>query len=127
MNWESLIDSAVAARKCAYAPYSEYRVGAAVLGMDGKIYSGCNVENASYGLTICAERNAIFSMVSAGCTKLNACVVVTEDGKPPCGACLQVMSEFVRDSEDVRVLTVDANDNRVERLFSKLLPSAFKR
>jgi len=91
-----LLLAAKEARARAYAPYSNFRVGAAVLGADGKIYSGCNVENASFGLTSCAERNAIFSMVAAGETTMREILVIgeSEEFLPPCGARRQVIAEF---------------------------------
>jgi cytidine deaminase len=79
----------------AYAPYSKFLVGAAILGADGKVYSGCNVENQSYGLTICAERTAACKLVSEGCQEIRAVAVSTSIGASPCGACRQFMSEFV--------------------------------
>ena len=93
---EKLLQAALAAREKAYAPYSHFLVGAAVLAADGKIYTGCNVENASYGLTCCAERNAIFAAVGAGNRQLQALCVVGDTAEPisPCGACRQVMAEF---------------------------------
>lgn len=97
INKEELIAAAMEAREKAYCPYSQYMVGAAVLGEDGKIYTGCNIENASYGMTVCAERTAIFKMVSEGCRKFLALAVVAgNDGKDgaPCLACRQVMTEF---------------------------------
>lgn len=93
---EQLIDAAWAARENAYCPYSQFMVGAAVLGEDGKIYTGCNIENASYGMTVCGERTAIFKMVSEGCRKFVALAVVggvDVDGAP-CMACRQVITEF---------------------------------
>ena len=93
---ERLVQEAVKARNNAYAPYSKFRVGAAVLGEDGNIYTGCNIENASYGMTVCAERVAIFKMVSNGCYKFKA-LAVAGGGKQdsaPCLACRQVMTEF---------------------------------
>ena len=93
-----LIEKAFEARKKAYCPYSQFMVGAAVLGEDGNIYTGCNIENASYGMTVCAERVAIFNMVSSGCTKFEALAVVGSnngDGAP-CLACRQVMTEFTK-------------------------------
>jgi cytidine deaminase len=88
--------------KCAYAPYSRFRVGAAVLLQDGRIFAGCNVENASYGLTICAERNAIFAAVAASPRKpaIVAVALVNQRGVPcsPCGACRQVIAEFGPDA-----------------------------
>ena len=91
-----LIDAAIAARLRAYAPYSNFQVGAAVLAADGRIFTGCNVENLSYGLTICAERNAIFAAVAAGIREFSAIAIVADTRQPisPCGACRQVMAEF---------------------------------
>ena len=93
---EELIRAATAALANAYAPYSRFRVGAAVVGTNGKIYSGSNVENASYGLTNCAERTAIFKAVSEGEKELLTIAVIADSPLPtsPCGACRQVMSEF---------------------------------
>lgn len=96
MEKEQLIAAAWKARENSYSPYSKFKVGAAVLGADGKLYTGCNIENASYGMTVCAERTAIFKMVSEGCKKFTALAVVggnDEDGAP-CLACRQVMTEF---------------------------------
>ena len=89
-----LVQAAKEARKNAYAPYSKFKVGAALLTTDNKITLGGNIENASYGLTVCAERVAIFKAVSEGYKKFKALAVVTKDGSYPCGACLQVMAEF---------------------------------
>jgi len=91
-----LLAAARQARERAYAPYSNFRVGAAVLGSDGRIFSGCNVENASFGLTCCAERNAIFAMVAAGEREIREVLVIgdTEEFLSPCGACRQVIAEF---------------------------------
>jgi len=93
---KELLLAAMKARKKAYAPYSNFHVGAAVLGADGKVYRGCNVENASFGLTCCAERNAIFAMVAAGESEIRAILVIgeSEEFLPPCGACRQVIAEF---------------------------------
>jgi len=99
MNKEKLIEAARMARENAYCPYSRFMVGAAVLGENGKVYTGCNIENASYGVTVCAERVAIFTMVADGCRKFEALAVVgggEEDGAP-CMICRQVMTEFCKD------------------------------
>ncbi|MDZ4182260.1 MAG: cytidine deaminase, partial [Candidatus Cloacimonadaceae bacterium] len=91
-----LLDHAKLAALRAYAPYSGYKVGSAVLTPDGRIFEGCNVENASYSLTICAERNAIFQAVNAGCKEFTAIAIYVDADEPfpPCGACRQVMAEF---------------------------------
>jgi len=96
MTKEELIALAWEAREKAYCPYSQFMVGAAVLGADGKVYTGCNIENASYGMTVCAERTAIFKMVSEGCRKFAALAVVGggDGDSAPCLACRQVMTEF---------------------------------
>lgn len=94
--WRELYDAAVAARKNAYIPYSNFAVGAAVRCANGKIYGGCNVENASYGLCVCGERNAIFHAACAGGREMTELCVVADTSGPvsPCGACRQVMREF---------------------------------
>ncbi len=118
-----LIQKAREALKNAYAPYSRFKVGAAVLTEDGEIYTGCNVENASYGLTVCAERVAIFTAVSDGKTKIEAVgVVIDDEGEAyPCGACLQVMSEF-----GVKRVLLGNHNGFKEYRFSDLLPKAFR-
>lgn len=99
MDKEELIAKAWEAREKAYCPYSQFMVGAAVLGEDGKVYTGCNIENASYGMTVCAERTAIFKMVSEGCRKFTALAVVGggDGDSAPCLACRQVVTEFCAD------------------------------
>ena len=89
-----LVRAAVAARRRAYAPYSKFAVGAAVLAADGTVFTGCNVENASYGLSVCAERVAILTAVAAGRRRLRAVAVAGSSATTPCGACRQVMDEF---------------------------------
>jgi cytidine deaminase len=122
---EQLIQSAIRARTMAYAPYSRFQVGAAVLGSNLQIYGGCNVENASYGLTICAERNAVFSMVAAGCCQLIAVALALPGGGTPCGACRQVLAEF---GQDFQVYLVDSTSEQLiaEWNSEKLLPDAFR-
>jgi cytidine deaminase len=108
----------------AYAPYSRFPVGAAVLGGSGRVYSGCNVENASYGLCNCAERTAIFSAVAAGEKTIRAVAVYTPTPLPtaPCGACRQVINEF---GPDALVISVCDTKNRIDTRMSALLPAAF--
>jgi cytidine deaminase len=121
---EELLAAARAARRHAYAPYSGYAVGAAVYCEDGRIYTGANVENASYGLTVCAERVAIFRAVSEGARRIRALAVVTPDGGTPCGACRQVLAEF--GDEDVVIWCASEEGANVQEYgFSELLPHAF--
>lgn len=109
----------------AYAPYSGYCVGACVLGANGRLYSACNVENVSYGLTLCAERLAIGRMVSAGCQEVLEVAVATRDGGTPCGACLQTLSEFAVDRRHVSVHCADECGEVVTYRLSDLLPHGF--
>jgi cytidine deaminase len=104
-NKKKLLAAAKQAREKAYAPFSHFRVGAAVLGADGRIYKGCNVENSSFGLTCCAERNAVFAMVAAGQKEIREILVIgdTEGVLPPCGACRQVIAEFAPPSAVVHM------------------------
>lgn len=119
-----LIQIAVSARQQAYAPYSNYRVGAAVRGKSGRIYSGCNVENASYGLTVCAERNAVFKAISEGEREFDAVAVSTINGGSPCGACRQVLYEFM--PPETAVMLTDAAGNVVRMTsLAELLPDGF--
>ena len=122
MEHEDLIAKAMEAREKAHAPYSQFAVGAALLAKSGRVYTGCNVENASYGLSICAERTAVFKAVSEGERDFEAIAVVTDKGVTPCGACRQVLMEF---GEDIQVIAADdAGGYRVFGL-QELLPEAF--
>ncbi|MQS76052.1 cytidine deaminase [Lactobacillus halodurans] len=125
MNEKQLFEIASKAMENAYTPYSNYKVGAAILCDDGKIYSGVNVENASFGLTNCAERTAIFKAVSEGAKKVLAIAIVnqTKVMSKPCGACRQVMSEFMG-PEDVVFLANSQNEYK-EFTFKEILPLAF--
>ena len=122
---EQFILQALQAREKAYTPYSKFKVGAAVMAESGKIYTGCNIENASYGLTNCAERTAIFQAVAQGETKLKILAVIADSPQPvsPCGACLQVMAEF--GIEWVWLCNLKGQVEKVE--FKNLLPYAFSK
>lgn len=124
IDFEALIGAARQTRERAYAPYSHYAVGAAVMSKSGKIYSGCNVENASYPVGLCAERVAIFKAVSEGERELSALAVVTSNLGSPCGACRQVFSEFARDGA-VIVLAAEQGDDRKRFTLKELLPDRF--
>ena len=120
---QALINLANEARKLAYAPYSNYPVGAALRTKTGRVYSGVNVENAAYPQTMCAERVAIFKAVSDGETEFEVIAVVTNNGGSPCGGCRQVMAEF---GLDAIVLFADGDGNlKKEMTVSELLPEAF--
>ena len=121
---QKLITLALQAYAGAYAPYSQYAVGAAVLTAEGKIYTGCNIENAAYPSSMCAERVAIFKAVSEGHRKLQAIAVVTHNGGSPCGGCRQVMREF--GSDGMEVLIADAHGNLLDEMtLAELLPRSF--
>jgi cytidine deaminase len=122
MDYENLIAKAMEAREKAYVPYSRFAVGAALLGKSGRVYTGCNVENASYGLTICAERAAVFKAVSEGEHDFEAIAVVTEKGVTPCGACRQVLMEF---GEDIQVIVANGAGEYRAFTLRELLPEAF--
>ena len=117
-----LVEAARAARKNAYAPYSNYEVGAALLTTEGDVFTGCNVENAAYPACICAERVAITKAVSAGHQSFTAIVVATGNGGSPCGICRQVMNEF---APDMAVILVDNTHIVLETTVSDLLPHGF--
>lgn len=122
MTHGELIASATAARERAYAPYSRFRVGAALLGQSGRVYTGCNVENAAYGPSMCAERTAVFKAVSEGEREFEAIAVVTENGVSPCGTCRQVMMEF---APDMTVIIADTQGNTHQSTVRDLLPEGF--
>ena len=128
MTPELLIEEAKKAMEKAYAPYSGYKVGAALLGADGRVYTGCNIENAAFSPTICAERTAFAKAVSEGCQAFTAIAVCGgKDGKitglfPPCGVCRQVMREFCR--EDFAVYLADREGYQT-RTLAQLLPDSF--
>jgi cytidine deaminase len=123
-DFQPLIDAALDARKSAYAPYSKFLVGAAVLTEDGSMFTGTNVENASYGLTICAERIAAGAAVTAGHRLITAVAVATAGAASPCGACRQFLAEF---GGAMKVFQVDAENpaNLVETSLDVLLPAQF--
>jgi cytidine deaminase len=123
-NYDEIVKAAVDVRQRAYARYSNFLVGAAILAGDGKFYTGCNVENGSYGLTICAERAAVFSAVAAGQRRFELLAVATGRGAAPCGACRQVLAEF---APELPILLVDVgrSDAIVEVNLRDLLPGAF--
>lgn len=120
---DKLIETSLGARRWAYAPYSEYAVGAALLTSSGKIYDGVNIENAAYPTSMCAERVAVFKAVSEGETNFTAIAVASSNGGTPCGACRQVLSEF---GLDTKVLVLDGDGKvRQETTVAELLPGAF--
>ena len=127
VDWHTLEARAIAARDNAHAPYSSYRVGAALLTSSGAVFAGCNVENASYGLTLCAERSAIAQMVSAGARDPIAIVVATRGPRAgtPCGMCRQVLAEFALDLP-VRLIAIDPAGETIDTTLQALLPNAFR-
>jgi cytidine deaminase len=122
----TLIERALGVRGHAHAPYSHFAVGAAILASNGGVYLGTNVENASYGLTICAERAAVFSAVAAGQREFTALAIASPGGEPPCGACRQVLAEFC---DDLPILLVNTESTACcsETSLSQLLPDRFPR
>ncbi|MFJ8063043.1 cytidine deaminase [Psychrobacillus sp. NPDC096426] len=126
MNKEMLLEASKTAREKAYVPYSKFKVGAALLTKDGEVIHGCNIENASFGLTNCAERTAIFKAVSEGKKDFAAIAIVADTEGPvsPCGACRQVLVEFC--DKDMPVLLTNLNGEVLETTVAELLPGAFK-
>jgi len=125
---DPLIDAALRAREHAHAPFSKFKVGAALLGEDGQIYTGCNVENATYGLTVCAERVAVFKAVSEGARKFRRIVVAADTNvlTPPCGACRQILWEFCGDIEVILTnLQGKTESLRLKDLFPRPFDASF--
>ena len=122
MDTDTLIQEARNVQKRAYAPYSQFHVGAALIA-DDRLFTGCNVENLSFGLTICAERVAVGAAIAAGCRNFQRIVIFTDSKVPasPCGACRQVMAEF---AHDLPILSVNPTNDRFETTLDVLLPSA---
>lgn len=124
--WQQLFEAAEGARQRAYAPYSKFQVGAAILCADGSIAVGCNVENASYGLAVCAERNAVGAMVVRGQTPVAVAIVVdSAEPTPPCGSCRQVLAEFC--SPGMWVGSRTPKGREAQWTLAELLPHAFTR
>ena len=125
LNYKLLLEKAYEGRKNAYAPYSKFKVGAAVLMENGKIYTGCNIENASYGATNCAERTAIFKAISEGNRKICAIAIVGADDEYtyPCGICRQVIAEFADENTEI-ILGKKSLEYTVKTL-AEILPGAF--
>ena len=121
---KNLLHAAMRARKNTYAPYSKFKVGAAIETIDGRIFTGCNIENASYGLAICAERVAVFKAVSEGVKKFKRIAIVTGAKKPtpPCGMCRQVLFEF---NPNLEIIIANTNGKVIKTKLSKLFPYAF--
>ena len=117
----SLEKTARKVRERAYAPYSNFQVGAALESTSGKVFTGCNVENISYGLTICAERNAVFAAIAAGVRSFRRIVVVADSKEPvtPCGACRQVLSEF---ADNMEIVSINLQSKKFRAKLSELLP-----
>ncbi|MED3548947.1 cytidine deaminase [Cytobacillus praedii] len=125
MNVEKLIEEAKIAREKAYVPYSKFKVGAALLTEDGKVYHGCNIENAAYSMCNCAERTAIFKAYSEGDRKFTAMAVIADTERPcsPCGACRQVIAELC--PKDMKVFLTNLKGDIQEISIEGLLPGAF--
>lgn len=125
MQYKDIVKEAIKAREKAYAPYSNFKVGAALITEDGTIYSGCNIENASYGASNCAERTTIFKAVSEGHTKIKAIAVVGDMSTytSPCGICRQVIAEFLE--PDGKVIIVKNEEDYIIKTLEEILPGAF--
>ena len=126
MNYEELMQKAIEVSKNSYSPYSKFAVGACLMTSDGSIYTGCNFENSSYGLSICAERNAIGSAIADGKQNIKAIAIYSpnQDNCVPCGACRQVMHEFCKDDNDLEIILKNGEDLKIYTL-AQLLPESF--
>lgn len=127
VNEKLLVEKAIEARNMAYAPYSNFKVGAALITEDGSIYTGCNVENVSYGASNCAERTAIFKAVSEGHHTINMLAVVGDekDYTYPCGICRQVILEFA--SEDFKMIIIKNEEEYMIKTLNEIMPYAFSK
>lgn len=125
MDYSNLIAMAITAREKAYVPYSNFKVGAALITEDNKIYTGCNIENASYGATNCAERTAVFKAVSEGPLKIKAIAIVgdPENYTAPCGICRQVILEFA--SENIEIILAKNEKDYIVKTMDEILPGGF--
>ena len=125
MDYKKLAKIAIDARDNAYVPYSNFKVGAAVVTEDNSIYTGCNIENASYGATNCAERTAIFKAISEGHKKIKAIAIVGDmtTNTYPCGICRQVIVEFA--TRDIQIILVKNEENYIIKTMEEILPGAF--
>lgn len=128
MTYQELVHKAIEVRQNSYSPYSKFKVGAVLLTDNNDLYTGVNIENASYGLTVCAERTAIFKAVSEGKRKFTALAVTCDTDNFnyafPCGACRQVMAEFLDDETDI-IVSINTGEYKVYKL-KELLPNAFR-
>jgi cytidine deaminase len=124
MQHEDLLRAALDAKEKSFSPYSRFRVGAALLTKSGKLFTGCNIENSSFSLTICAERTAVFKAISEGEKEFSAILIVSDDEGycPPCGACRQVLADF---AGDIDIIMVNAMGDELTRKLTELLPLAF--
>jgi cytidine deaminase len=124
-DWQALLTAARAVAQHAHAPYSKFQVGAALLSEDDRVFTGCNVENASFGLTICAERNALFAAVAAGAKSFRALALISSADRPvtPCGACRQVLAEF---PPSFAIRCYGQDDTTLDTTTAALLPHAFE-
>jgi cytidine deaminase len=128
MSDDELVNAAQEARKRAYAPYSNYSVGCALQTQSGEMFTGANVENASYGLCVCAERSAVVAAVNAGHREIAAVAVATQNDPPaaPCGMCRQTLNEFTSNPEQLRVILVSPSGSRKTTTLAELFPFGFR-